>query len=150
MHVRLLLFSLVISIIGINAQSFTPDMLLGTWLPKKGDSYVKIEKIGTKYFGKVVWLKNPNEKDNSGPDLDDKNPDDAMKKQPILGLRVIKDFAYEGNGVFKGGKAYDPNNGKTYCGKITLIDIDHIDMRGSICGFSILGRTETWTRVKEN
>lgn len=131
------------------SQTFTADMLVGTWIPKKGDSRVKIEKIGNKYYGKVVWLENPNEKDNSGPDLDDKNPDEAMRHQPILGLRVLKDFSFEGEGVFKGGKAYDPNNGKTYCGKITIIDADHIDMRGSICGFSILGRTETWTRYKE-
>ena len=132
-----------------NAQTFTADMILGTWIPKKGDSHVKIEKVGSKYYGKVVWLKNPNEKEGTGPDLDDKNPDESQRNTPILGLRVLKDFSFEGDGVFKGGRAYDPNNGKTYCGKITIIDADHIDMRGSICGFSILGRTETWTRYKE-
>jgi uncharacterized protein (DUF2147 family) len=131
------------------SQTFNADMILGTWIPKKGDSRVKIEKIGNKYYGKVIWLENPNEKDGTGPDLDDKNPDETMRKEPILGSRVLKDFSFEGDGVFKGGKAYDPNNGKTYCGKITIIDADHIDMRGSICGFSILGRTETWTRYKE-
>ena len=145
-----LLFILLIIPLNLSAQSITPDMLLGTWVPKKGDSHVKIEKIGSKYFGKVIWLENPNEKDNSGPDIDDKNPDDAMKNQPILGLRVLKDFAYEDEGVFKGGKAYDPNNGKTYCGKITILDIDHIDMRGNICGLGFLGRTETWVRYKGN
>ena len=143
-----LLFTLTLLFVsfGLFSQTIDPDMLLGVWVPKKGDSHIKIEKIGSKYFGKVFWLANPNEDDNSGPDLDNKNPDDAMKKEPILGLRVIKDFSYEGNGIFKGGKAYDPNNGKTYCGKITIIDNDHIDMRGSICGFGILGRTETWIR----
>src|SRR5687767_4348131 len=131
------------------SQTFNPDMLLGVWVPKKGDSHVKIEKIGSKYFGKVIWLQNPNEKDGTGPDLDDKNPDKTMRTVPIMGLRVLKDFSYEGEGVFKGGSAYDPNNGKTYCGKITIIDADHIDMRGSICGLSFLGRTETWVRFKE-
>lgn len=131
------------------SQTITPEMLLGVWIPKKGDSHVKIEKIGSKYYGKVIWLQNPNEKEGTGPDLDDKNPDKTMRTVPILGLRVLKDFSYEGEGVFKGGNAYDPNNGKTYCGKITIIDTDHIDMRGSICGLSFLGRTETWVRYKE-
>lgn len=131
-------------------SQITPEMILGVWIPKKGDSHVKIEKIGSKYYGKVIWLKNPNEKDNSGPDLDDKNPDKALRNVPIMGLRVLKDFSYEGNGVFKGGTAYDPNNGKTYCGKITILNNNEIDMRGSICGFSILGRTETWTRYTGN
>ncbi len=146
---RLLFCICLFTTLSAYSQTFTADMILGTWVPKKGDSHVKIEKIGNKYYGKVIWLKNPNEKDNSGPDLDDKNPDETMRIQPILGLRVLKDFSFEEKGVFKGGKAYDPNNGKTYCGKITIIDADNIDMRGSICGFSILGRTETWTRYKE-
>lgn len=135
---------------GVIYSQITPEMILGVWIPKKGDSHVKIEKIGSKYYGKVIWLKNPNEKDNSGPDLDDKNPDPAMRNVPIMGLRVLKDFSYEGNGVFKGGTAYDPNNGKTYCGKITILSNNEIDMRGSICGFSILGRTETWQRYTGN
>lgn len=139
----LLLFSLIVS-----AQDFDPDIILGTWIPKKGDSHVKIEKIGSKYFGKVVWLENPNEKDGSGPDLDNKNPDPALRSVPIMGLRVLKGFSYEGKKKFKGGTAYDPNNGKTYCGKITILDEDHIDMRGHLCGFGILGRTETWIRYK--
>ncbi len=146
---RIIITLLFIATAPLFAQTFNADMILGTWIPKKGDSHVKIEKIGTKYFGKVVWLKNPNEKDNSGPDLDDKNPDKAMRTVPILGLRVLKNFVYEGDGIFKEGNAYDPNNGKTYCGKITIIDANNIDMRGSICGLGFLGRTETWTRYVE-
>lgn len=125
------------------------DRILGVWLPKDKKSHIKIEKIGSKYYGKVIWLKEPLDKETGKPDTDDKNPDASLRDQPIMGLRVLKDFSYEGNGVFKEGRAYDPNNGKTYCGKITMIDNDHLDMRGSICGFSILGRTETWERVKE-
>lgn len=147
---RRLLTIVFISIVSYSySQTINPDQLLGVWVPKKGDSHVKIEKIGSKYFGKVIWLQNPNEKDGTGPDLDDKNPDKTMRTVPIMGLRVLKDFSYEGEGIFKGGNAYDPNNGKTYCGKITIIDADHIDMRGSICGLSFLGRTETWVRFKE-
>jgi uncharacterized protein (DUF2147 family) len=148
MHKILAIFTIFICT-QVYSQTINPDMILGVWVPKKGDSHVKIEKIGSKYFGKVIWLQNPNEKEGTGPDLDDKNPDKTMRTVPILGLRVLKDFSYEGEGVFKGGNAYDPNNGKTYCGKITLIDVDHIDMRGSICGLSFLGRTETWVRYKE-
>lgn len=125
-----------------------PDLLLGVWIPKDGKSHVKIEKIGTKYFGKVVWLKEPNDPKTGLPETDDKNPDPALRNQPIMGLRFMKDFKYVGNGVFKDGRVYDPNDGKTYCGKITIISPDEIDLRGSICGFSILGRTETWKRYK--
>jgi uncharacterized protein (DUF2147 family) len=133
----------------IQAQGIdNPDLLLGVWIPKDGKSHVKIEKIGTKYYGKVVWLKEPNDPKTGLPETDDKNPDPKLRNQPIMGLRFMKDFVYAGNGVFKEGRVYDPNDGKTYCGKITIISADEIDLRGSICGFSILGRTETWKRHK--
>ncbi|MBE2246590.1 MAG: DUF2147 domain-containing protein [Candidatus Competibacteraceae bacterium] len=125
-----------------------PDLILGTWIPKDGKSHVKIEKIGNKYFGKVVWLKEPLDKETGKPPLDKKNPDQQLRNQPIMGLRIMKDFTYTGKGIFKEGRVYDPNDGKTYCGKITIISDDEIDLRGSICGFSILGRTETWKRHK--
>ena len=142
---RLFILLLLITAGHLSAQ-ITPDMLLGVWIPKKGDSRIKIEKIGSKYFGKVIWLKNPNEEGTNTPDTDDKNPDPALRAVPILGLRIMKDFEYEGDGVFKSGNIYDPNKGKTYCGKITIVDNNTLDLRGSICGFSLLGRTETWTR----
>ena len=41
-------------------------------------------------------------------------------------------------------KVYDPNNGKTYCGKLTLKG-NAIDLRGFICSMSMLGRTSQWT-----
>lgn len=143
-----LLFTIILSVPFLFAQTNEADKILGTWLVKDGKSHIKIEKIGTKYFGKVVWLKEPNDPETGKPETDDKNPDESLQNTPILGLRIMKDFVYEGKGVFKSGNVYDPNKGKTYCGKITLIDNNTLDLRGSICGFSILGRTETWTRVK--
>jgi uncharacterized protein (DUF2147 family) len=129
------------------AQSSEADRIVGTWVPSHGKARVKIEKIGSKYFGKSVWLKEPNDA-NGNPKTDINNPDPALRNQPRLGLRIMKDFVYEGEGVWSGGTVYDPEKGKTYCGKIKWIDADHLDLRGSICGFNLLGRTDTWTRFK--
>ncbi len=128
-------------------QATEADRIIGTWVPSHGKARVKIEKIGTKFFGKTVWLKDPND-DKGNPKTDINNPDPALRNQPRLGLRIMKDFVYEGEGVWSGGTVYDPEKGKTYCGKIKWIDADHLDLRGSICGFSVLGRTDTWTRFK--
>ncbi|MCZ2442816.1 MAG: DUF2147 domain-containing protein [Flavobacteriales bacterium] len=146
---RFLFSLLAFASISIYAQDITnPNLILGEWIPKEGKSHVKIEKIGNKYFGKVIWLKEPLDKETGKPPLDKKNPDESMRNQPIMGLRIMKDFVYIGEGVFKEGRVYDPKNGKTYCGKITIISENEIDLRGNICGFSLLGRTETWTRIK--
>jgi uncharacterized protein (DUF2147 family) len=141
-------FLAVTSLVAANSQVTDPDKLLGTWMVEDGSARVKIEKIGNKYFGKTVWMKEPND-ENGKPKVDVNNPDASLRNQPRIGLRIMKDFEHEGKGIFKNGNIYDPKKGKTYCGKITMKDDDHLDLRGSICGFGMLGRTSSWTRYKE-
>jgi uncharacterized protein (DUF2147 family) len=141
-------FLLMGSTIAAMAQVSDPDKLLGIWTVEDGSARVKIEKIGTKYFGKTIWMKEPND-ENGKPKVDINNPDASLRNQPRIGLRIMKDFEHEGKGIFKNGNIYDPKKGKTYCGKITMKDNDHLDLRGSICGFGMLGRTSSWTRYKE-
>jgi uncharacterized protein (DUF2147 family) len=45
----------------------------------------------------------------------------------------------------KDGKVYDPKNGKTYSGKMTLVSPTELHLRGFI-GISLIGRTAVWTR----
>jgi uncharacterized protein (DUF2147 family) len=140
-------FLLIASASAAMSQVTDPDKLLGTWTVEDGSARVKIEKIGTKYFGKTIWMKEPND-DQGKPKVDVNNPDATLRNQPRIGLRIMKDFEWEGKGVFKNGKIYDPKKGKEYCGKITFKDDDHLDLRGNICGFGVLGRTSSWTRYK--
>ncbi|MBW7936081.1 MAG: DUF2147 domain-containing protein, partial [Flavobacteriales bacterium] len=94
---RFLFSLLAFASISIYAQDITnPNLILGEWIPKEGKSHVKIEKIGNKYFGKVIWLKEPLDKETGKPPLDKKNPDESMRNQPIMGLRIMKDFVYIG------------------------------------------------------
>jgi uncharacterized protein (DUF2147 family) len=116
-----------------------------TWYNAEKTSKIRIFKATDgRFYGKIVWLKEPN--DNAGqPRLDKHNPDAKKQNRPLLDLMILTAFSpAEEEGVFEGGKVYDPNNGKTYCGKLTLKG-NSIDLRGYICGMSILGRTAKWT-----
>ena len=73
------------------------------------------------------------------------NPDLNLRKKPVLGLEIVKGFAYAGDSKWVDGKVYDPKNGKTYSGKMTLVSPNQLNLRGFI-GISLLGRTTTWTR----
>lgn len=140
---------LLATITQVAAQStISEDWIVGTWVPSSGKARIKIEKIGTKYYGKTVWLQTPNDA-NGNPKTDVQNPDESLRNAPRLGLRIMKDFVYEGDGVFKDGTVYDPEKGKTYCGKITITDQNTLSMRGYLCNASLLGRTDTWTRYTE-
>tara|TARA_B110000037_G_scaffold35421_1_gene43058 strand:- start:15 stop:215 length:201 start_codon:yes stop_codon:yes gene_type:complete len=57
---------------------------------------------------------------------------------------VLKNFVYEGESKYTGGKVYDPENRKTHKCKMTLIDDNNLDVRGYL-GFSFIGRTGNWT-----
>ena len=121
------------------------DRLLGVWEPSNGRARVKIEKIGVKYYGKIVWLKEPNDPETGKPKVDKNHPDEASKTRAILGLVNIWGFNYKGENVWDEGNIYDPKNGNTYSCTVKLQNANSLEVRGYI-GVSIIGRTDTWTR----
>lgn len=140
-------FQVSAQVSNISSESFKTDDILGTWANSSKILNVKIEKIGTHYFGKLVWLEKPNEPDGS-PKLDKHNPDLTLRRVPFIGLRVMKDMKYKGDGIWSGGTLYDPEKGKTYGCKITLISEDVASIRGYI-GLSLLGKSEKFSRVSK-
>jgi len=129
----------------LSSQTFNADDIVGTWTNSDYVMNVRIEKIGSHYFGKLIWLEKPNEPDGV-PKLDKHNPDPTLRKVPFIGLRVMKDMKYRGDGVWGGGTLYDPEKGKTYGCKITMASMDIANIRGYI-GVSLLGKTEKFSRV---
>jgi uncharacterized protein (DUF2147 family) len=131
----------------LGSETFTADDIIGVWANSDNVMKVKIEKIGSHYFGKLIWLEKPNEPDGK-PKLDKNNPDPNLRKVPFIGLRVMKDMKYKGDGIWNGGTLYDPEKGKTYGCKITLVSKDVANIRGYI-GLSLLGKTEKFSRVSK-
>lgn len=129
-----------------NAQT-DGDKLLGVWEPSNGKARVKIDKISDKYFGKIVWLKEPNDPETGQPKVDKNNPDESMQKVPLKGYRMLKDFTYNGKSEWIDGTIYDPENGSTYSCVIKLKDDNTLDIRGYI-GIKTFGRTDVWKRLE--
>lgn len=131
----------------VPAQAQDGDALVGVWEPSHGKARVKIEKIADKYYGKIVWLKEPLDPDTGEAKLDRNNPDESMRSAPLRGYRILKDFVYAGNGEWKDGTIYDPENGNTYSCVIKLKDDNTLDIRGYI-GVKTFGRTDIWSRLQ--
>lgn len=125
-----------------NAQN--ADAIVGIWLTAKKDAKIEIFKQKDKYFGKIVWLKEPTE--DGKPKVDKENPDEKLRMRAIMGLLILKNFVYVGENKWKDGEIYDPKSGKTYNCKMELEKSNQLDIRGYI-GISLFGRSETWTRV---
>ncbi len=124
----------------------TPDDILGYWLSGSGQAQIHIYKEGDKYFGKVIWLKVPDDPKRGGPKKDYNNPDPAQRDKLILGSIILRDFKFN-DGEWIGGRVYDPQNGKDYKCYMKMKDQKTMSMRGYV-GVSLLGRTEIWSRVK--
>ena len=123
------------------------DRLVGVWAPSNGKARVKVEKIGNKYYGKIVWLREPIDPVTQLPKVDKNNPDASMQNVPLKGYRLLKDFIYSGKNEWTEGTIYDPENGSTYSCLITMKDNNTLDIRGYI-GLKALGRTDVWKRLE--
>ena len=122
-----------------------PPPIEGTWLSGDGDGWIEITLEGEGLSGVVKGSPNG---DSDRPDLDEKNPDTALRSRPLTGLELFSGFTWDGNNRWTGGTIYDPNSGKTYRCIITWVDANSLKVRGYV-GVPMLGRTETWTRVQD-
>jgi uncharacterized protein (DUF2147 family) len=143
MKIVTVLVALILLSNSIKAQNKADD-IVGIWLTSGNEpAKIQIYKSSDKFYGKIIWLKNPN--DNGVPKTDKNNPDKIKKTNPIIGLALLSGFKFDGDDAWKGGVIYDPQNGKTYSCNISLKDKNTLKVRGYI-GISLLGRTEVWAR----
>jgi uncharacterized protein (DUF2147 family) len=137
--VCLLFVIMAMSSILASAQEIT-----GVWFNQEKDAKIEIYKENNKYFGKIVWLKEPNR--DGKPKLDAKNVKVELRSKPLMGLLLLKDFVKKSDKEYEDGTIYDPKSGKTYSCIITVKDVNTLSIRGYV-GISFFGRTTTWTKT---
>ena len=123
------------------ADAQKADDIIGLWMPSEGTSYIQIyqNEDNKKYYGRIVWLKEPN--DESG------KPKTDPEGRPTLKMVNLKDFIFE-DGEWTDGTIYDPKSGNLYYCTIEMPKKDKIDVRGSLDPFGLVGRTDVWVRMK--
>lgn len=145
-------FFALFSFLGFQAfsQEYKADDILGFWLNEDKDAHIQIYKVNGKYFGKLIWLKNPIDEETGKPKLDKENPDEKLRSRPIKSLVILTDFEFDGDDEWEDGDIYDPKSGNDYSCYMKFVD-DHknkLKIRGYV-GITLFGRTTYWTRVKE-
>ncbi len=128
------------------AQSNADDCL-GYWRSGSGKGIIQIYKSNAKYFGKLVWLKEPIDPATGKPKLDKKNSKESLRSRPLLGVVNLRDFEWDGDDQeWEDGRIYDPENGKDYSCTLRMTDANTLKVRGYIM-ITAIGRTDTWKRV---
>ena len=115
----------------------------GIWLTQAGDAKVRVSKCGGGVCGVVVWLKDPIDPATGKPQIDDKNPNPALARRPIIGLPLFTGMQPAGPNKWS-GQIYDADDGKTYASTISLSGPDALRVEGCVGGFC---GGETWTRA---
>jgi uncharacterized protein (DUF2147 family) len=149
MRAYILSFSFICCIaIALAGNAFNPDSLIGFWMTKENKAKVQIWRSGQKYYGKIVWLKEPLSPEGK-PKVDKHNPDENLRTRPIVGLMILQDFSYDKDeGDYEDGTIYDPESGNEYSCYMSFQDNQNtLKVRGYV-GVSMLGRTEIWYRAK--
>jgi uncharacterized protein (DUF2147 family) len=129
-----------------------PDKILGYYLTFDDDtgaekSQVQIYKDSNgKYYGKIVWLKDPNK--NGKPRVDEKNPEVKLQTRPVMGLEILKGFSFNSSDEeWVNGTIYNPSSGKTYNCYINFESANKVKIRGYIgASWMGLGKTAYWTK----
>lgn len=124
------------------------DKILGKWKTIDDNdgstkSVVYIFKATNgKYYGKIEKLFKEPDKLCTKCTGDNKN-------QPIRGMRIINDMQLK-NDALTGGTILDPKNGKIYKCNISYDSkTGNLSVRGSLDKAGVLGRTQTWIKIKE-
>jgi uncharacterized protein (DUF2147 family) len=92
-----------------STASAQKDQFCKIWYNQEKDGKLEVYQVGDKFEAKIVWLKEPNEKDGK-PKLDKNNPDDKLKSRPVLGLVILRGLykTKDNPNYYDGGKVYDP------------------------------------------
>lgn len=138
-------------LLGANAAlAAAPDPMspVGAWTTiddetKKPKSVVRITEKDGVISGAVEKVLDPAKQDAKCEECPD---DDPRKGKPVVGMTILTGLKKEGDNVYGGGRILDPNNGKSYNAKVTVIEGGKkLEMRGSIL---FIGRTQTWIRAE--
>jgi uncharacterized protein (DUF2147 family) len=119
---------------------------LGTWYTQGNESQVRLRKCGDALCGALVWLKVPDDPQTGRPKTDKKNADAARRDRPLLGVEIVLAMKPDGTPDQWKGQVYNPKDGNTYTGYLTLTGTDTAELKGCAMGF--ICKSQSWTRAK--
>ncbi len=119
---------------GTAGSGFAADAA-GVWTRDTGTSKVRIAPCGDALCGTVIW--------ESVPKNDVNNPDESKRSRPVVGTRVFFNMKPNGDNKWS-GSAYNPEDGKTYSGGMTLSG-DTLVTKGCVLG-GLICRSASWSK----
>jgi uncharacterized protein (DUF2147 family) len=140
LHFIIVLAAILLAAPSVRAQDGEPT---GIWQTQAGDARVRVSKCAGGICGVIVGLREPIDPATGKPQVDDKNPNPALKKRPIIGLPLFSGMHPTGPGKWS-GTIYNADDGSSYASNVSTLGPASMRVEGcvgALCG------GETWTRV---
>jgi uncharacterized protein (DUF2147 family) len=134
-------------------HAWNQDAIIGKWRDLRGTIEIEIYKNIDKYHAKIIWMKEPNyrENDHKGmagkPKIDRENPDPSLRNRPLLNMDLLWGCVFKDSHHWGKGTLYDPLKGKTYQCSISMDKPDWLMIRG-YSEAEILCKTMLLKRIK--
>ena len=114
----------------------------GVWLAPTRSAHIRIFQCGAAVCGRMISATRP----KTNPKLlDVHNQDPALRRRSMVGAILIQGFK-GGPTTWKGGRVYNPGDGKSYKGALTLVDPSHLKLQGCVLG-GLLCKSQIFTRL---
>lgn len=133
---------ILILILFITNSAHSQQKITGKWMNEDKDAQIEIFQKESKFFGKIIWLKEPNQL-NGKPKTDVKNENEHLRNRPVIGLVVLSGLTYS-NGKWINGRIYSPKNGISVACAATLINDNELKL---ILSKSVFRTTRIWKRI---
>ena len=125
------------------ASAQAGGQVTGVWLTQAGDARVRVSKCGGGICGVIVWLRVPIDPATGKRQIDDKNPNPALARRPMIGLPLFTGMRPVGPNKWS-GQIYDADDGKTYASSVSVARPDSLRVEGCVGAFC---GGETWSRA---
>jgi uncharacterized protein (DUF2147 family) len=118
----------------------------GIWSTADNQARVRIYNCGQDLCGTIVSLKEPNDPESGKPKFDKFNQDASKRARPIIGVELMSRLKPNGTPDQWEGALYNPEDGNTYKGILTMQGLLSLKLQGCVLG-GLICKSETWNRT---
>lgn len=145
---RKIIFTIIVILLATTVKvSAQIDKILGEWITIDDKENIPVSVVNIykaengMYYGRIEKLLV-----KGYEDMKCDKCEGELKNKPVRGMIIIRDMKWS-EGKLCNGSVLDPDNGKTYYGKIWLDSKNgKLILRGSLDKRGILGRNQEWIR----
>jgi len=131
---KLIFIILVASVVNFQQAQTAEESIVGYWLAL--DSIFEIKNCDGALCAEIVQVFVEEGVDPKSI-LDINNMDPELQSRPLIGINIFEGFNGEFNSknTLKGGRIYNPRDGKTYKSRLRLLDNGNLRVEGCVLFF---------------